>query len=58
MLDFVTVVFDDEVALLQWQAKSFQKFIDKQDIGTIYIVDNGSQNCNINTIFHNNSRTN
>ena len=54
MLDFVTVVFDDEVALLKWQAKSFQKFVDKQDIGTIYIVDNGSQNCNINLDWYGN----
>lgn len=46
MIDFVTVVFDEEVPLLQWQAKSFQKFV--KDVGTIYIVDNGSQNCNIN----------
>tara|TARA_B100000900_G_scaffold416240_1_gene450455 strand:+ start:1616 stop:2410 length:795 start_codon:yes stop_codon:yes gene_type:complete len=54
MLDFVTVVFDDEVALLRWQAKSFQKFVDQQEIGTIYIVDNGSQNCNINLDWYGN----
>lgn len=45
LIDFVTVVYDDEVYLLEWQAKSLRKFIEQDNINKIIIVDNGSQQC-------------
>ena len=44
-LDFITVVYDREIDLLQWQAKSFSKYIDPEIINRIIVVDNGSQTC-------------
>ena len=45
LVDIITVVFDQEVYLLEWQAKSIQKFLDPDEINEIILVDNGSQKC-------------
>ena len=44
-MDFITVVYDAEVHLLEWQAKSICKYVDPTVVNKIIIVDNGSQNC-------------
>lgn len=50
-VDLITVVYDAEVYLLEWQAKSIAKYFPSERINNIIIVDNGSQHCkdNINT---------
>jgi hypothetical protein len=45
LVDIITVVFDEEVYLLEWQAKSINKFLDPKEVNEIIVVDNGSQNC-------------
>ena len=45
LIDFITVVYDAEVHLLEWQAKSISKYIDPALVNKIVVVDNGSQNC-------------
>ena len=45
LVDIVTVVFDQEIYLLEWQAKSINKFLKPEEINEIIIVDNGSQTC-------------
>ena len=46
-LDLITVVFDHELHLLKWQAASISKYVDKDLIQDIIIVDNGSQSCTV-----------
>lgn len=48
VVDLVTVVFDEEVYLLEWQAKSINKYMQVEDVNEIIIVDNGSQACKPN----------
>ena len=47
LVDLVTVVYDPEVYLLEWQAKSIIKYLDIKEINEIIIVDNGSQPCKL-----------
>lgn len=44
-MDFITVVYDAEVHLLEWQAKSICKYVDPKIVNKLIVVDNGSQNC-------------
>ena len=44
-IDIVTVVYDDETYLLEWQGKSISKYFDSNYINEIIVVDNGSQKC-------------
>jgi hypothetical protein len=53
-LDFITVVYDQEVHLLEWQAKSILKHVNKSEINKITVVDNGSQNCVIDLSWYGN----
>lgn len=43
--DIITVVYDQEIYLLEWQAKSIAKYVPSEAISNIFIVDNGSQTC-------------
>ena len=45
LMDFITVVYDAEVHLLEWQAKSICKYVDPKIVNKLIVVDNGSQNC-------------
>jgi hypothetical protein len=51
-LDFITVVFDEEVSLLPWQAKSICRHVDPLMINKIVLVDNGSQQCSIDPAWY------
>jgi hypothetical protein len=51
-LDFITVVFDEEVSLLPWQAKSICRYVDPSMINKIILVDNGSQQCAIDPAWY------
>jgi len=51
-LDFITVVFDAEVSLLPWQAKSISRYVDPSMINKIILIDNGSQRCAIDPAWY------
>jgi hypothetical protein len=40
MIDFVTVVYEQELNYLKTQARSFDVYVDEKDIGVIYVVVN------------------
>ena len=40
MLDFITVVFQDELPLLEIQARSFDQYLNPPDVNQIVVVVN------------------
>lgn len=51
-VDLITVVFDEEVSLLPWQAKSISGYVDPLMINKIVLIDNGSQQCAIDLAWY------